>query len=504
MHLNRTQRRHPRALLADPSKAYLAEPVALSAMPTDAGGAWNVLAYEAELLGYRLANGKPATITRAGLEACVANFARYPKVPIVIEHADTRDGPTEWAEPHGWITEVRLGTMERALPDGGKRTVATLEGRLALDENTRAKVNGTPPTWPFGSVTIFPETDPETGKDLGMALWSFSLTAHPRLTDVPKLAAGRALEAGCWYGELEDREDVLTMLRTVFDLPALATEADTLAALDKLEALAAPGADTGGVDVDDLVGRLRDALLLPALSSTAEVLAALRRALATLPTETETLGASAPSHTESTMKFLELAKKYGLATASEEDAQAAVLALADDGSATRSALSLPVGTPLAPKLAEVVTAAAELSRVSPELTELRAARDARAEADRTARVAAVCLAKGWGDEAKPALLAFAKSDPAAFEAAYPAPTTAELAQRAQDGARLERVVPPAKTEAGKPVEPEAKPSTDKDLAALRAVYARAGIALSIPEALDLLQRGETPARAAAELGVTAA
>lgn len=158
--------------------------VSLSAPSAAEGGVWNTLAYEVEL------KSRGAALTRKMFEECIRNFARYPKVPIVIEHADTQcdaDLPKEWAEPHGWISELRLGSMIRA-----GVSVATLEGRILFDAPTRAAVNAEPPKWPFGSVTIFPAAiDEESDASIGALLWSFSLTAHPALIDVPRLAASR-------------------------------------------------------------------------------------------------------------------------------------------------------------------------------------------------------------------------------------------------------------------------------------------------------------------------
>lgn len=156
---------------------------ALEAKPTE-GGVWNVLAYEVDL------KGRDVVLTKQHLEECVKNFARYPKVPVVIEHADTdwwNDYPAEYAEPHGWITELRLNeSFTRA--DG--RVVCALEGRMALDDKTKGEVNADPPKWPFGSVTIFfDQRDEESGEYRGAVLWSYSLTAHPALVDVPRLAA---------------------------------------------------------------------------------------------------------------------------------------------------------------------------------------------------------------------------------------------------------------------------------------------------------------------------
>ena len=235
--------------------------VDLSAAIAADGGVWNVLAYEVEL------KSRKASLTRRMFEQCVSNFARYPKVPICLEHADTDPSLSpEWAEPRGWVTELRVGSMAR-----NGRTVATLEGRLALDERTRAEVNAQPPRWPFGSVTIIPEAvDEESGSAIGALLWSFSLTAHPALADVPRLAASRSLET--------ENTPMKTFLTLAAMIGLAATSEDD--AHDKLASRAAEGND------------VRKALNLSATAPVSEVsakLAALSSEAAKVPSLTKEL-----------------------------------------------------------------------------------------------------------------------------------------------------------------------------------------------------------------------
>lgn len=521
-----------------PSAFAYGAPVELSVLPSDAeGGPWCVLAYEVELKGYRKSDGSFAKITSADIDAMVKNFDRYPKSPLVVEHADTREGlPSEWATPHGHIVALRTGTMERKVGALSK-TVKTLEGRIDAPPDVRLAINGdpttaTPPTWPFCSITTAAGVDDETGLALGTVLHSVSLTAHPRLADLPRLAAAKdpmpttkrpndPHEHGYWYGDIATRGDVLSMLRCVLDLPVTALEADVLAAVTKLETLASQPEEQSGVDTDDLLSAIRRALGLDALQGTAEVVAAVRTALTTLPgadgATTMSRGlpaANTPPTEKPTMKtFMELAAQMKLpAVATEEAARDAVLSLAADGAAVRTTLSLAVDAPLAPKLAELVTAGAELPKVREELSTLRAQEKARVEAEAKAaleraeaslvrRVDEVCLAKGYDDDVKPALLAFGRSDRAGFDAKYPAASVQELGQRAQDAERT-RTVAAAGTKVGdKPADPGAKVELSKALQALQGVYRRAGYELTTAEALDHHQRGETPEDAARELGL---
>ena len=515
--------------VARPSTRSYGPAVELSVPPTDAeGGPWTVVAYEVELKGYRLADGSYAKITSADIDEMVKNFSRYPKSPLVVEHADTRESVAklhpEWAEPRGHVVALRKGTMTRTV-GGFSKVVTTLEARFDASPEVRLSIvgdpaNNVPPTWPFCSITTAKGIDEETGLSLGTVLHSVSLTSHPRLADLPRLAASKAsAEHGYWYGDLESRGDVLSMLRCVFDLPVVSTEADTLAALDKLETLSGQTEEASGVDTDDLVSQIRRALGLDALKSATEVIAAVRTALTTLPGGEGAAGVSmsrgpAAQHTEKPMlKFLELAAEMNIPAANEDAAQAAVIALARDGATVRSTLNLASNIALAPKLAELVTAGAELPKVQTELSALRLAEKTRADAEAKAaaeraeaelsrRIDEVCLAKGWDkDDVAPALLAFGRNDRAAFDAKYPAASVTELAQRAQDGARLGTVAAPTKA-SETPKTPGAKVELSAQIADLQGVYAEAGYELSVAEAIDHLQRGETldAARKALHLG----
>jgi len=502
--------------------------VALSVLPTDAeGGPWTTIAYEAELKGYRLADGTHARITSKDIDEMVKNFGRYPKAPIVVEHADTREGmPAEWATPRGHVVALRRGTFTRTLPDGTTKAVASLEARLDTSPEVRLSIVGdaetkTPPTWPFCSITTAKGTDEETGAALGTVLYSVSLTAHPRLADLPRLAASQdpraAQEHGYWYGEIKTRGDVVSMLREIFDLPVMSAEAEVLDALTRLEGLLGTSEDQSGVDTDDLIGCLRRALRLDALKTAAEVIAAVREALRALPTaegdapaSEMSRGAAAanrPKEGNAMLKFIEMAAKLKLpAVATEEAAESAITTLAQDGQAVRATLGLAPDAPLAPALADLVTARAELATVTPELATLRPAKAARDEAELTRRVDEVCLSRGFGDEVKPALVAFAKSDRKAFDEKFPAPSVQELAQRAQDSARLENITGEHSTaaKAAKSADPAKKLSAEEHVTALVAVYAEHGVQITRVEAIRLHVSGETADKARAAFAQTVA
>lgn len=419
---------------------------------TDDG--WTVLAYEVAM------KTSGMSFTRADFEDCVKNFASYPCAPITIEHADLCDDlmppPKEWREPNGHIEELRVGTMKR-----GDATVATLEGRPSYLPDAERDVKAR--KWRFGSVAMFQgATSEETGAKLGSLLWSWSLTAHPRLTDMPAIAASarpdtssRVVQAGYWWGDLDSREDVLSMLRSVLDLPVTTNEADTLVQLDRLAELTAGGEDATGIDTDHIIGQLRDALRLPALTTVTQVIAEVRKALETLPTEMVTTtdgetgitaNAKPPTHTENPMKFTAILAALGLAAAASEDAaEKTVVAHAQLGLDALKALGLPpnaTAADLAKRAADLATAAARLPALDAEVASYRAEKAEAEKALRAAWVTDVIEATPALAPVKASLELHAERDWEGFQKAYPRPdrtalvtAAAENAQRAQDAQR---------------------------------------------------------------------
>ena len=295
----------------------------------------------------------------------------------------------------------------------------------------------------YGSVTVYPEiVDEETGDEVGAYLWSFSLLNNPALVDIPAIAAarrsgGRPVALGWYYGDLDSREDVLGMLRAIFELPVTADEAATLDALDQLGTLAAkPEDEREGIDTDTLIRSLRASLRLPALASLDDVLAEVRQALDTFPSEmadapsSESLsrGRAAPSHPENpTMKnALTLARDLGIAAASDDEAAEKIVALAREHVAVRTALGLATAanaTEAAAKLAQLSADAAKLPAITAERDALKATEAARSKAERDEHVAAVVSANGGAlKPAEAALQAFAEADFASFARTYPKPS----------------------------------------------------------------------------------
>lgn len=519
---NRSQRRAERFARAGEKPATVTGTqvfgafVPLAAAAAQTADGWKVLAYEVAM------KGSDVALTKRDFEDCVTNFQRYPCAPVTIEHADTdfnpfAQPPKEWREPNGHIEALRVGTMTR-----GDRVVATLEGKPSYLEPTATDVaNG---KWRFGSITIIQgAVDEESNAPIGSMLWSWSLTAHPRLTGLtalPSLAAsrrappGEPTTAGYWWGDIDDRDDLLSCLRTILDLPVTTTEAEVLAELAKLEGYVSDpeSATADGVETDDIVGQLRDALRLPALTSAADVLAEVRKGLDTLPTEdapAPTDAATDPATMsrnpqESPMKkFSLILAAMGLAAAvSEEDAERRVTAAAQLGVDALKALGLPptaTAAELAAKVSSLSTEAAKVTALTAELTTFRTEAAARVKADRDAYLDDLVAARPELATVRASLALHAEHDWEGFAKAHPRPTreqlttaAAEAAQRAQDPARTQGVTiasaaNPATKDA--PAAPPAAVNLRNEIAAVLEEYGLEPDAMAVTNAIA---QGHTP------------
>ena len=477
---------------------------------------WTVLAYEVAMAGSDVA------LTRRDFEDCVRNFSAYPCSPVTIEHADTDANPfapppREWREPNGHIEALRVGSMVRA----GK-TVATLEGKPSYLEPTATDVKNK--KWRYGSITIIQNAvSEETAQEIGSMLWSWSLTAHPRLTGLPAIAAsqkmpdGAVVRAGYWWGDIDTREDLIACLREIFDLPVTSTETEILAELDKLEGLAGGEGDTSGIDVDHIVGQLRDALRLPALKTKTEVIAEVRKGLTTLPSEVTPATDTSMSHrgaaarnTEKIMfKFLPFAALLGLVAATEEDAEKKVTTFAQLGADAIKALGLPVtctAAELAARVKELTDAAGKLPAMESEIAIFRAEKAAAEKTLRAAWIEDVIAARPELAPVKASLTLHAETDWKGFAEAYPRPdraklveAAAEAAQRAQDGARTQPVTVTA-TANPKTKDAPALPAPATNLRAeISKVLEEFGYPTDAKTITDAIGKGHTPASLRAAL-----
>ena len=404
------------------------------AMPLAASQAtspWNVLAYATKLRG----RGAGVELTSADFASCVANFIRWGReIPVVLYHADTdATAHPDSRKAHAWIVEMRVGAMQR-----GGVSCATLEARFRwVNEATRASVDCG--ELAFGSITIVQGgVDEETGAECGSFLWSFSLTNNPALIDLPRIAASRTLAAGAWYGDLDDRDDVVEMLRCIFGLPALADEAAIAAELAKLAALLAAPDDASGIDADDIIDSLRSAMRLPALTSAADVLAAIRAALAPTPSapgempeghndsadsRSMSRGSRAAKETRMSTTMMALAARLGFAAPTEEAAAQHVAARAEESTEVRRSLGLPLASDaqaVAAKITALHSDAAKVAVLSAENEALKSVETERHNREVVEHVEALCSDPVMA-KSRAALESFARNDFAAFSKAYPKP-----------------------------------------------------------------------------------
>lgn len=456
--------------------------VALAA--AQAANDWWTLAYETEL------KGRKASLTRTHFEQVVANFARYGRsVPVTLYHADLdAKAHPDARKAHAWIDEVRVGSMEI---DG--KTVASLEGRRRwVNDATRADMASG--ALVGGSVTIyFSWPDDVTGEDVGAVLYSFSLTNNPALTHLPALAASSAATLSAWWGELDTRADLLGMLRTVLGLPAMATEAETLAELDKLARYAAAPDTAVGIDLDEIFCHLRDALRLPALSTPDEVIAAVRAALTALPLATLARGPSAARTTpeKSMSKLIALAALIGVTATTDDEASVALDARLRENLNIRRSLGLAPDAPaadVAPVISKLTTEAARAGQLATELEGFKKREAAALATVREGWITDVMVAHKLPESVRPSLELHAAQDWEGFCKAHPRPSREELAQRGADPLRLGRIAKtggaaPAPTTGDGADEPDAE---DID-AAVQALMSEHGVGYA--EALDMLGAG---------------
>lgn len=457
--------------------------VALGAEAPVGEATWWKLAYEGEL------KGRGTALTRKHFEEAVANFARYGReVPVPLYHADLdATAHPESRKAHAWLTELRVGTMK---VDG--KDVATLEGRPRwVNESTRADVKSG--ALACGSVTLFFNAkDEASGERVGAYLYSFSLTNNPALTKLPALAASQGQSLGYWCGELEDRDDVLAMLRCILDLPATAPEADVTTALRELDRLVVAPDPAGGVDATAIVGRLRESLRLPALTPSTQVLAEVRRALATMPGAPAQMsrGAAALNPEIPRMsKLLMLAALLGATPKTDDEAADVIDARVRENLSLRTALNLSAGAPagdVAAALSRLTTDAAQIAPLKVKLEAFEKREAAALETLRKGYIDDVMLGQALPDAVRPSLELHAASDWTGFQKAHPRPSREELAQRAQDPARLARpgvgraAVAPKPTTGDGATEPSAD---DLDAAATELMQERD---CSYAEALEML------------------
>lgn len=427
---------------------------------------WVQIATEGRYLGYK-GGAQPFAFTRETFEQIIRNFRRNPAykqdangvgcegvVPWDFGHASEAE-PTAGTVPiggvpaQGWACELGLRN--------GARGEAQLWALTRFLEPARSYIRNEQYKWASVSV-LFNAVDPRTGEAVGAVLTSVALTNTPFIEGMQRLAASRY-----FYESAGTAAEAVEYLKRLFQLSEMAGVAELMVELTRLNQWLTTGAIPLGVDVPGIVAGMRQILNLPALEPEASVLANALGIVNRLLGEQAIGTGGAPSPTEPSeiistqggndMTVLaQLAKLLGVreteadVTAAVEDAvdlrktMATVLAAKKQ---TNQALGEALSEALGAKeklavlykaigvedpdkavavVADLVTRAAELERVMPELSELRKGVEEQRKRCETEDVAAAMSTYKLPESTRVALTMFRQKSPAEFAAKFPAVT----------------------------------------------------------------------------------
>ena len=207
-------------------------------------------------------------------------------IPWDFNHASASfaaDGsiPITGTPAQGWIQELKT----QPGPDGTQLLALTnwLEpARTYILQNK----------YKWASVVVgFDCRDQKTNINIGAVLESVALTNNPFIEGMQKLVAdnrqGKTMPGPRaqleWYGRsASDPEDAFCCLRDMFGLPQTADVGAVLGELMKLQTWATGGGAPVGVDLDSLVANVRTIFNMPALATTEEVFAESAKLLGAL------------------------------------------------------------------------------------------------------------------------------------------------------------------------------------------------------------------------------
>lgn len=419
--------------------------VAIPALP--AGGEkpnpdWIQIAAEGDYKGY--AGGtQPFRLDAAVFAVIVRNFRAHPSyvaaggptdvVAYDFSHAsevDPSEIAVEGAPAQAWAQELEIRE--------GAMGVELWALTRFLPRMVGYRAEG---SYKWTSVCVWPDqVDPVSGEKIGWTLSSIAFTNDPFIQGMVPFAASRSFAGP---GE------VLEVLRSLFEIPAMSPPDEILAALAKLRSYARnPPSAPVGVDVNCLVGELRQIFNLPTLAGVDEIFAqadALIVALAEAP-PVSTISATRKDlddmdHFQTAC--IALAAKLRCKLPEKPEQTAAFLCEAVDG-ATETATSplKTAGTQLEAvlgalgeqdvpgamkRIADMFKQCAELEAALPALKAYREL-EAKTEGESVEEDVAMAMSHHFAGQtkiaelAKPALLHMRKTDKAGFAAKYPRPT----------------------------------------------------------------------------------
>lgn len=261
---------------------------------SDDDAKWMQVATEGLYLGYG-GGKKPFAFTRKHFDQAVLNIHTHPSykagangegeadvIPWDFDHSSEMD-PTSGALPasgspaQGWTRDLKI--VEGPL---GKSQLWALTRFL---EPARSYVKAGKYKW--ASVAAwFDAVDPVTAKDRGMVVTSIALTNQPFIQGMGQLAAnarsGAApettppakalLDLDRYFDAARTAEEAVCSLKSLLDLPVLATLDDLVAALMQVSAWAKNGDAPAGIPIEKIAGGIRKILGLPVLSTMQDVI----------------------------------------------------------------------------------------------------------------------------------------------------------------------------------------------------------------------------------------
>jgi phage I-like protein len=386
---------------------------------------------------------------RKVFEEIVANFRKHPRylpganpagggadvVPFDFHHVSEAD-PTSGAIP---VVGAPAQAWARELEIRGA------DGNLQLWALTRylepARTYVREGKYQSTSVGVWPDAlDPVTGQSIGWYLSSIAFTNDPfiqGMTPITARRSGQPVTAAMYfddYNRPRTAEEFLSCLRKLFGLTELVGLEEVKAQVELLRAYAAGTAAPAGVQVDELVGALRSMLNLPTLATTDEVFAEVDKFLGAppAPVDSEPTSPAAPAVNAErdtgmkTIKALLCARLMLDPNTSDEHVEQKLIKTLEAGADAMSKLETILGSlgvedvsGASAKIAKMLTDSAKLVEVWPELESLRSKAKEADEKTATDDVQAAMTAHRIPENARPAMLLYRKSDPKAFAETYP-------------------------------------------------------------------------------------
>lgn len=414
---------------------------------------WIHIADEGTYKGYTSIPGG-FTFTRETFETIQKNFRAHPQyrkgadgwgeadvVRYDYEHISMMD-PTLGEIPRtgvpspAWVRDLDIRTG-----DDGK---AQLWALTWLGEQIRQQIDAHEYQWV--SVVVAPSyIHPVTGEDQGPTLTSVAFTNDPFLQTLTPIAASATLRVAArrhFYEPAADPCEALGMLRGLFGLGLLATPADVQAQLAKLQAMIAAGTVPVGIDVEPLIGDLRTILNLPTLATAQEAIAEAMRVTAAATGgssagDNEPVAELLPDEVTTMDLKAELAKRLSLGANANEAAillavddlieeaqegtaeQQAATEAADKLKAILEALGVADAEAAIAKIAEHIKKAEELKALLPELEALRSYKAQEEEKAVEQDVEEAMATSRLAANLRPALVLLRRNDPAAFAQQFP-------------------------------------------------------------------------------------